>query len=310
MKINRLLEITMILLNKGTVTAGYLAERFGVSTRTIYRDIDELTLSGIPIYTNKGKGGGISLLENFSINRTLLSTKEKESILLALRTLQAVQYPEIDTVFHKLGAVFDKLPINDWVEVDFTSWGTNPSRDNRFELIKQAILERQHLSFHYVNTLNQRSIRKIAPMKLIYKSSSWYLKGVCVDKQAYRIFKITRMKQVKRLHETFDREEYQVLEGYQDAVTEIHRQPIEMTLRFHPSMLYRLYDEYENNMTQLPDGRYEVIVRYPYDEWIFGYIFSFGHSVEVVEPVWLRDEIHNRLQMMLDQYKADARNHS
>ncbi len=305
MKINRLLEITMILLNKGTVTAGYLAERFGVSTRTIYRDIDELTLSGIPIYTNKGKGGGISLLEDFSINRTLLSSKEKESILLALKTLQAVEYPEIDTVFHKLGAVFDKLPTNDWVEVDFTSWGTDPSEDNRFDLIKRAILERQILSFQYVNSRSQHSIRKISPMKLIYKGYSWYLKGVCLEKQAYRVFKITRMKNVSCLNETFSRGDYQSLEGHQGSAIDIPRESMEIKLRFHPSMLYRLYDEYENRMILLPDGRYEVIARYPYDEWVYSYIFSFGYFVEVVEPNWLREEVQKRLCKTLDQYKQD-----
>lgn len=305
MKINRLLEITMILLNKGTVTAGYLAERFGVSTRTIYRDIDELTLSGIPIYTNKGKGGGISLLENFSIDRTLLSSKEKESIILALKTLQAVQYPEVDTVFHKLGAVFDKLPANDWVEVDFTNWGSDPSTDNRFHLIKHAILERQVLSFQYVNSQSQHSIRKIAPMKLIYKGYSWYLKGVCLEKLAYRVFKITRMKQVNCLDESFDRGDYQSLEGHNDSAIDIPRESMEMKLRFHASMLYRLYDEYENRMTLLPDGRYEVIASYPYDEWVYSYIFSFGHFVEVVEPYWLREEVHKRLCKMLNQYKQE-----
>lgn len=301
MKINRLLEITMILLNKKTVTAGYLAERFGVSTRTIYRDIDELTLSGIPIYTNKGKGGGISLLEGFAINKTLLSSKEKESILLALKTLQAVNYPDVDMVFHKLGAVFDKIQSNDWVEVDFSNWGTR--NDNRFDVIKQGILERRVISFQYVNTKSERSSRRIAPMKLVYKGYSWYVKGVCLDKQAYRIFKLTRMKGITCLEECFNREAYGALEGHREESIDTHREGITLRLRFHPSMLYRLYDEYEDDMTELPDGRYEVIARYPYDEWVYSYLFSFGHYVEVVEPLWLREELMKRLTAMREHYE-------
>lgn len=79
LKINRLLEITIILLNRGTVTAKELAERFEVSTRTIYRDVDVLSSAGVPVFTNKGNGGGISLLENYSLNKTIISEHESES---------------------------------------------------------------------------------------------------------------------------------------------------------------------------------------------------------------------------------------
>ena len=106
MKINRLLEISLVLLNKGTVTAKELAERFNVSTRTIYRDVDILSTAGIPVYTNKGNGGGISILDNYSINKTVLTDGERDSLLLALKTLQSTKYPEIDTVLDKIGAVF------------------------------------------------------------------------------------------------------------------------------------------------------------------------------------------------------------
>ncbi len=93
MKINRLLEITILLMNKKTITAKELSERFGVSTRTIYRDADVLSSAGVPVYTNKGNGGGISLLENYSFNKALISEHEREGLLLALKTLQATKYP-------------------------------------------------------------------------------------------------------------------------------------------------------------------------------------------------------------------------
>ena len=106
MKINRLFEITTILLNKGTVTAKELADRFGVSTRTIFRDIDVLSSAGVPVYMKKGSGGGISILENYVFSRTLISDQESESLLLAVKTLQATQYPEVDMVLGKMGAIF------------------------------------------------------------------------------------------------------------------------------------------------------------------------------------------------------------
>jgi predicted DNA-binding transcriptional regulator YafY len=141
MKINRLLEITLILLNKNTVTAAELADRFNVSTRTIYRDIDELSLAGVPIFTNKGNGGGITLLENYAINKALLTEYECDSILLALKTLQATKYPEIEAIPEKIGAVFKEAAVADWVHIEFSPWGTGPNEENKFLNIKKAILE-------------------------------------------------------------------------------------------------------------------------------------------------------------------------
>ena len=103
---NRLFEIITILLNKGTATAQELADRFSVSTRTIYRDIDMLSSAGVPVYMNKGKGGGIHLLENYVINRTLISEQESESLLMAIKNLQVTNYPELDRILEKLGALF------------------------------------------------------------------------------------------------------------------------------------------------------------------------------------------------------------
>jgi predicted DNA-binding transcriptional regulator YafY len=82
MKMQRLIEIVTILLNRKTITAVELAERFGVSVRTIYRDVDVLSLAGIPVYTTQGVNGGISIMEEYSLNRTMLSESDKNSILL------------------------------------------------------------------------------------------------------------------------------------------------------------------------------------------------------------------------------------
>ena len=103
MKINRLLEITLVLLNKGNTTARELADRFEVSTRTIYRDIDELSAAGVPVFTNKGSGGGISLMENYVLNRSFMTEHERDSLLLALKTLQATRYPQIEAILEKIG---------------------------------------------------------------------------------------------------------------------------------------------------------------------------------------------------------------
>jgi len=125
MKINRLTEIIIILLNKKIVTAKELADKFEVSTRTIYRDIEELSLSGIPVYMSKGKNGGISLLEEYSINKTILSDKDKQSLIVALKTLEATKYPEIDSVTNKISFMLNREELSNWIDIDFSKWGSD-----------------------------------------------------------------------------------------------------------------------------------------------------------------------------------------
>ena len=90
MKLERLIGILAILLQKDTVTAPYLAEHFEVSRRTINRDVEELCRAGIPIYTRQGQGGGISIMEDYKIERTLLTGREMQDILAGLRSLDSV----------------------------------------------------------------------------------------------------------------------------------------------------------------------------------------------------------------------------
>lgn len=90
MKIDRMIGILSILLQKEKVTAPYLAEKFEVSRRTINRDIEALCMAGIPLVTETGANGGISIIENYKIDRALLTTSDMQAILAGLRSLDSV----------------------------------------------------------------------------------------------------------------------------------------------------------------------------------------------------------------------------
>ncbi|XFO65249.1 hypothetical protein SPSIL_013580 [Sporomusa silvacetica DSM 10669] len=150
-----------------------------------------LSSTGVPVYMNKGNGGGIYLLENYAINRTLISTQESESLLLAIKTLQATQYPELDMVLEKMGAIFKNVSNYDWVEVDFSPWGSMPNEKNKFNDIKQALLQRKVIRFQYVNAEGHKSNRLAEPEKLIFKDSAWYLVAYCRQRQEHRTFRIS-----------------------------------------------------------------------------------------------------------------------
>jgi predicted DNA-binding transcriptional regulator YafY len=302
MKINRLLEITLILLNKKTVTAGELAERFGVSTRTIYRDIDELSSAGVPVFTNKGSGGGISLLDNYAINKAMLTEHERDSLLLALKTLQATKYPEIDAILEKIGAVFKKATASDWVQVEFSSWGSGPNEENKFLDIKRAILENKIVTFDYINADGILSHRKIEPMLLSFKGQAWYVWGYCTTRRDFRTFRISRMRNLVVTDTSFVRRPLGSIKEEEPAPAP--KKQVTLKLRFQPQDLYRVYDDYdEQRITRNPDGTYDVTVTFPEDEWVYGYIMSFGNYVEVLEPPHIRDIICKRMKKTLEYYQ-------
>lgn len=302
MKLNRLLEITTILLNKKTVTASELAERFGVSTRTVYRDIDVLSASGVPVYATQGTNGGISILEDYTVNRTALSNSEKESILFALQTLKSTKYPEIDLVLEKLGSIF-KNTATDWISIDFSPWGANPNAYNKFTDIKTAIMQSRVIEIDYINTYNQKSQRKIEPMRLIFKSQAWYLWGFCLEKQDYRTFRISRIKRVEIKDETFDRSKIHVVEE-RSAETEKEKPYTHIVLQFAEEALYRLYDDFDDKwIRDNGDGTYTLEIDFPEDEWVYGYILSFGCFVKVIEPKHIRNIIKERSGKITEFYK-------
>nr|WP_090885926.1 YafY family protein [Evansella caseinilytica] len=302
MKINRLLEMTILLLNKKTVTAKELAERFEVSTRTIYRDVDVLSTAGVPVYTNKGNGGGISLLDNFALNKALISDSESESLLFALKTLQATNYPEVDAVLEKIGALFKNAAAADWVHIDFSHWGSKPDESRKFAEIKKAILKRKITGFDYVNSAGNKSARSIEPLRLIFKGQAWYLSGYCRTRQAFRTFRISRMKHIVVTNETFHRrtEECPEMIDNHDAPQNVL---VNLKLRFYPPVVYRLYDEFDDELiTKKPDGTWEVRVTFPEGEWIYGYILSFGPYVEVLSPDRVRGIIAERARKIIRFY--------
>jgi len=301
MQINRLFEIIMMLLNKETITAKELAEHFGVSTRTIYRDIDTLSLSNIPIYTNKGSGGGISLLPEFTINKSLLSEKEQGNIIAALHSLKAAKYSEVDTVITKLGAIFKSSNNYNWVEVDFSHWGSDIQEKNKFDNLKSAILLRKVVEFDYVSSYGEKTKREVKPIKLVFKDTAWYLYGFCEGKQDNRIFRISRIRDLivkDKIFEPLNSMDVSMEQNKPDI-----KDIITIRLKFEPEVVYRVYDDpnYED-IKHNEDGTVDATISFPKGEWVYGHILSFGHLVQVLEPEDFREEIKKRLRLALKIY--------
>jgi len=301
MQINRLFEIVYILLNKKTITAKELAEHFEVSIRTIYRDIDKLTSANIPIYTSQGKGGGITLLDDYILNKSVLSENEQNEILFALQSLTATQYPESDNIRSKLSSLFNKNKIN-WIEVDFSSWGNGKNRKEQFNILKSAIISHRVITFEYFNSLGEKSIRRVEPIKLLFKSKSWYLQGFCLLKKADRTFKITRMSDVQITEDSFIKKPPTELS--KDTQDQEFVKSVDLRLKIAPAGAYRVLDDFnENEVIKNEDGYFIVSTSLPGGEWLLNYILSFGLVAEVLEPKSMRKIIQKNLEEMIKQYK-------
>ena len=205
MEQSRLFKIVYYLLEKGKSTAPELAEKFEVSIRTIYRDLDAISAAGIPIYASQGKGGGIFIMQDFVLEKSLLSEQEKEQILMALQGISATENNPSDELLIKLGGLFQSKVTN-WIEVDFSEWYKNTPKSDIFNLIKRAIFNRCRISFSYFASEGNYSIRTVEPIKLIFKNKDWYLYGFCLLRNDFRFFKLTRIKDLKIQSETFLRE--------------------------------------------------------------------------------------------------------
>lgn len=296
MQINRLFEIVYILLEKKVVTAKELAERFEVSMRTIYRDIDVLSSAKIPVYTNKGKGGGICLLEEFVLDKSILSEEEQSQILFALQGMEKMGNQNGQEVLDKMSTLFHKSKTN-WIDIDLSSWGNVSGHDCNFERIKEAVLARKVLQFVYYNSAGEEKMRQAEPLQIYFKDKAWYLKAYARDRQDYRFFKMARMKEVQILEETFERELPELIER------EPHFRNVKMVLEISKKQAYRVYDEFEKeNITQMKNGDFLVEVEFPETDWIYGYILSFGEFAKVISPEYVRNEVKKKLRRSLGNY--------
>lgn len=321
--INRQLEMIYILMDKGTVTAQELAQRFEVSRRTIYRDVESLSMAGIPVYAGRGKGGGIRLMDRFVLDKRLLSRDEQQGILAALASMQETGALGEEKILEKLGTFFSADPVN-WVSIDFSDWSGR--RGELFGQIKEAVLERKVLIFDYYGQYGDMSRRQVEPVQLLFKEYTWYVRAWCRTRKAMRLFKVLRMKRVEVLEETFEarrlapdggEEGGNGEEGVrkadfgskaQEGEPAREQEPActEVVVHIHRKEAYRVYDRFEEDeITVLPQGDFEIRLHYQMDDWVYGLILAFGDSARVVAPQWIRQEMGRRIRRMWEFYQDD-----
>ncbi len=297
MQINRMFEIIYILMNKKTVTARELADQFEVSTRTIYRDVETLSAAGIPIYMSKGKGGGISILDDFVLNKAVLTEEEKNDILSAMKAVGAINFSVTDSALKKLSNLFGENS-SDWIEVDFSSWYNAEKESQTFNDVKSSILSKKTIRFTYVSGKGERTLREVEPLKLCFKGMQRYLYAYCTLRQDFRFFKLSRIRDILITEKHFERIVNSPIFKIDNIFEE---QYINIKLKVSPNMAFRVYDEFDD-YTIDAEGNFIIQTNYPKNEWLFPYIASFGGNCQVLEPLDIRDSVKEEFQKILNNY--------
>lgn len=299
MRESRLFRIVYYLLQNGKATAPELAQKFEVSIRTIYRDIDSISSAGIPIYATQGKGGGISILNDYTLDKSLFSEQEQEQMLIALQGMVATTEENSNELLTKLSGLF-QINSTNWIEVDFSDWAHRTPQQDTFNIIKEAIFQKRTISFCYFSGKGNKEKRNVRPIRLVFKSKSWYLYSFCLLRNDYRFFKLTRIKELEMLSETFTQD---------FTPTKIEKQiqvenTVAVKLKFDRQAAFRVYDEFTDNITEDSQGNLYVQIDLPDNEVLYSYVMSFSDSVEIIEPQSIREQMKKRLQKMQEKYRT------
>lgn len=296
--VERLFRIVYVLMNQETVTCAKLAEQMECSTRTIMRDIDKLSMAGIPIFTNKGKGGGISLLPDFVLDKAVLDDTERSQILSSLQAISETGYGEEQMIFDKLRSLFG-TEMSDWIEIEFSRWGEPEKEEFFFKQLKSAILKHQIIELTYATSQGTCSVRKVKPRKLCYRGHAWYLYGFCLVRNENRFFKLKRMVELLVTEENF----------VPLPPEKVLKEPMEQTentmlvkIKVFKEQLYRVLEELPHGILS-DDG--SMITEFSTNDKtaIVNYILSLGDGAFVLEPRWLQEAVKDQIDKMKKRYE-------
>lgn len=300
MKIDRLIGILSILLQKEMVTAPELAEYFEVSRRTIGRDIDALCKAGIPIRTMQGAGGGISIMDGYRMDRTILTSRDMQVILAGLRSLDSVSgsryYGQLMEKIQAGSSEF--ITGRDSILIDLSSWYLD-SLAPKIETIQDAIGDRHLVKFRYYAPSGETE-RTVEPYYLVFRWSSWYLWGWCLKRKDYRLFKLNRMDQVCRIDKTFVCREASMPDLSNEK---IFPGGIKVKALFEADQKWRLVEEFGTScFTENDDGRLLFTADYTDMENLITWIMTFGDKAEVLEPGEVREKVRATIEAMRKNY--------
>lgn len=284
-------------MSSDVVTCSQLAERFECSTRTIMRDIEKLSMAGVPVYMNRGKGGGVGILPDYIMDKTMFSDAEKKQILSSMQAMKETAFGTEKETLEKLRSIFGREE-DDWLEIEFSRWGTPGKIEEYFGKIKKAILENSVLCINYAATEKDPEQREVQPLKLCYRCNSWYMYAYCNLRNDYRFFKLSRILDLKFTPKKFKRKKIgRVL----NLVYSPMEKAVQIKLLVKKDALYRAVEELPVAQI-LDDGNAVCVFECDDLQATINYVLSYGPHAEVLEPEFVKEKVRNAIESMAGIY--------
>lgn len=314
MKIDRLLGILNVLANTDRTTIQELAERFEVSKRTIFRDLDTLSESGVPIVTYSGIGGGVAVIEGYKLKSNILSKNDIKNVFTALNGLMSIdESTDLTNLMAKLipeetSTVFSE---SDYV-IDLSSWFQDSITQEKVSVLHKAIKNQNCIYLEYISK-RSRSERIIHPHKLVYKQSCWYLYAFCEDKQEFRLFKVNRIANYQIMDESFNCKLVEKIDFRKDFGIGLFSSQdstslFEVILEYEAANEFFLTDRIDAKFFHRISSEEEKgQIRFPVSdlEWAANLVFSLQDKVKVIAPLELKEIIKIRIKRINELYKDD-----
>ena len=309
MKIDRLVSIILMLLEKKRISARELAEMFEVSPRTIYRDMDAISRAGIPIRATSGVGGGFEIMPAYKIDKTVFSTADLSALLMGLSGISSVVRG--DELVSALAKVKRFIPAEqakdielkaDQIHIDLRPWMGNHTVQPNLETIEAALQESRLLSFAYIDRFGKQTARTVEPYQLVSKSSHWYLQAFCRTRNDFRLFRLSRILNLRMEEEAFVPRAYQKPQLNIDDMVSAMQKTI--TLRIHHSIMDRVLDDCAYDRFS-PDGDAHFIVRFPFieNDYYYDMLLRFGDKCECLGPAPVREKLRQKIQKLAALYE-------
>lgn len=304
MKLDRLMGIVTILLQRGTVTAPWLAQRFEVSRRTISRDIDALCRAGIPVVTRQGGHGGIGLAEGFKLDKSVLTHEELAELVAALKGMGSVgEAAQTTRLLDRLGTHGEAVvSLRESVVIDLASHYKD-SLTPKIKQIKQAVRQCRVVEFDYYYEKGETH-RRVEPYFVVFHWTAWYLFGFCQTRQDWRLFKLNRLWNLQLAQECYTpRDIPPEKRDFEARLPDEHQ----LVALFRPEERYRLIDSYGPHCyTQTEEGLLRLEIGYSNQAHILQWLLGFGAAVTVQRPAHLAKAVRETAREMLKNYPADG----
>lgn len=300
MKIDRLLAITIYLLNHGKTSAQKLSQVFEVSPRTIVRDMETLDQAGIPIVSSVGVNGGYEILKTYIMEKQILNDKEYSAIITALKGLSsAYEDKSIEQIIEKMNSFTDTE--DSVVSIDLSAAHENQDVNDMIHILEKAIADKMIVGFEYTNNNNETKYREVEPVKVVYKWYNWYLIGYYEKYEDYCMFKLSRMEQLE-ITDKKNTQEHDVTnidsmkENEADCVTVILQCKKHLKSKCREYLNGKVVTTFENG-----DFEFEFIVPENETFW-YGVVLSFGKDAKIISPQYMRDKIIEQCMDIIHLY--------